>query len=100
MISRGKDYFAGRRAAVDRVLAAFGDRTAKGLELVSTIAYLRRHVPKEEFDDNRKLASRIKALKPKYSELEIEKAIAEVRTFLAEGSTASGGGRSAATPSA
>ena len=82
MIRRGREYFEQNKAAIDKVLAAFGNRTAKGLELVSTIAYLRRHVPQEDFEDNEKLVKHVMALKPKYSEVEVKNAIVEVKNFL------------------
>ena len=56
---------------------------AKELELNSTIVYLRRHMSEQEFDDNEALQGRVKALKPKYSRGHIERAIREVRDFLA-----------------
>ena len=84
MIERGQEFFDKYQATVDKVLAAFGNRSAKGLELVSTIAYLRRHAPQEEFDDDEKLGKNIMDLKPKYSETEIVKAIAEVKRFLSK----------------
>ena len=61
MIEKGQKFFEQNQAAIERVLAAFGNRLAKGLELVSTIAYLRRHAPQEEFEDNRKLAKHVRA---------------------------------------
>ena len=82
MIERGQKFLEKNQIAIDKVLTAFGSRSAKGLELVSTIAYLRRHAPKEEFEDNGKLVRHVKALKPKYSEMEVESAIDEVRGFL------------------
>ena len=82
MIKKGQEFFEQNQVAIDKVLAAFGSRSAKDLELVSTIAYLRRHASQEEFEDNGKLAKHVKALKPKYSEMEVEKAIVEVKGFL------------------
>ena len=84
MIERGREFFEQNQAVIDKVLATFGNRSAKGLELVSTIAYLRRHAPQEEFEDNGKLAKHIMALKPKYSEMEVENAISEVKDFLSK----------------
>jgi uncharacterized protein YwgA len=83
-IAKGQGFIDRNRAAIDRVLRAFGDRKAKDLELVSTIAYLRRHAPPGEFDSDARLAAHVKALKPKYSENEIATAIGEVKCFLAE----------------
>lgn len=82
MIEKGRAFVDGNRTTIDRVLAAFGGRSAKSLELVSTVAYLRRHKPQDEFEDNEKLAKHVKDLKPKYSEEEVRKAIAEVKEFL------------------
>ncbi len=82
MIEKGRAFLEENRAAIEGVLDAFGNRLAKGLELVSTIAYLRRYAPREEFEDDGKLARHVRALKPKYSEAEIEKAISEVKDFL------------------
>ena len=84
MIEKGQEFFEKNDAAIDKVLTAFGNRLAKGLELVSTIAYLRRHAPQEEFEDEAKLANHVRALKPKYSELEVKKAIVEVKDFLSK----------------
>lgn len=84
MIEKGQRFLEQNRAAIDRVVETFGGRLAKDLELVSTIAYLRRHAPTEEFNDDAKLAERVKALKPKYTDREIAIAIEEVRGFLAE----------------
>lgn len=84
MIGKGREFLKQNRVAIDEVLAVFGSRTAKGLELVSTITYLRRHAPQDEFEDDRKLAKHVMALKPKYSEMEVEKAISEVKDFLSE----------------
>lgn len=88
MIAKGQGFIDKNRAAIDRVLRTFGDRLAKDLELVSTIAYLRRHAPSGEFDSDAKLCAHVKALKPKYSENEIAMAIGEVKSFLAERRTA------------
>lgn len=82
LINRGREFVEKNRAAIESVLQTFGDRMAKDLELVSTIAYLRRHAPQEEFEDNGKLAKHVRDLKPKYSEPEVERAIAEVKEFL------------------
>ncbi len=84
MIGNGQAYVEGNRTAINKVLTTFGDRLAKDLELFSTIAYLRRHASKVEFDDNKKLAKHVKDLKPKYSDKEIERAIAEVKDFLSK----------------
>ena len=84
MIERGRKFFEKYQVDIDKILAAFGNRTAKGLELVSTIAYLRRHASKDKFEDNEALAKHVRALKPKYSEAEIERAIAEVKDFLSK----------------
>ncbi len=84
MIERGREFIAKNRATIERVLETFGDRSAKGLELVSTIAYLRRHAPQEEFEDSSKLAEHVRSLKPKYSETEVKKAISQVKNFLSK----------------
>lgn len=83
MIEKGRPFIETHRNAIDSVLRAFGSRKAKELELVSTIAYLRRHAPGGEFDDDAKLVARVKALKPKYNDREIAKAVEEVKGFLA-----------------
>lgn len=84
IIEKGQAFVGANRTAIDKVLTTFGDRLAKDLELFSTIAYLRRHASKVEFDDNKKLAKHVKDLKPKYSDKEIERAIAEVKDFLSK----------------
>ena len=83
MIERGQEFIEENRAAIDNVLEVFGDRLAKDLELVSTIAYLHRHTPQEEFADDEKLSKHVRDLKPKYTEREVDQAIREVREFLA-----------------
>ncbi len=82
LIRGGQAFLDQYRAGIDKVLSAFGGRKAKDLELISTIAYLWRHAPKEEFADDRKLMVHVRALKPKFSEGEISRAIQEVRSFL------------------
>ena len=82
MIEKGQTFLDGNRAAIDRVLAAFDGLPAKSLELASTFAYLRRHAPWEEFEHDGKLMEHVKDLKPRCSETEIEKALAEMRDFL------------------
>jgi uncharacterized protein YwgA len=83
VIDKGNSFVQANRAGIDKVLKLFGGRLAKELELVSTITYLRRHTPRSEFEDDVILTARVKALKPKYNAAQIEKAIAEVKTFLA-----------------
>ena len=82
IVEMGKDFIEAIRPAIEKVLDTFGRRSAKGLELVSTIAYLHRHLPEEEFLDNERLAERVKNLKPKHSTAEVGMAIEEVRDFL------------------
>jgi len=82
LIQKGRTFIERNRAAIERVLETFGGRLAKDLELVSTIAYLRRHASAGKFENNKKLAAHVKALKPKYTDKEIAKAIEEVRGFL------------------
>jgi uncharacterized protein len=81
-VEKGRRFLDQNRDAIDHVVGQFGGRLAKDLELVSTIAYLRRHAPKSEFDDEAKLTDRVKALKPKYPPAEIAVAIEEVKKFL------------------
>jgi uncharacterized protein YwgA len=83
MIAHGRAFLERNRRAIDRVIRTFGGRTAKGLELVSTIVFLRAHDRPETFADDAKLVARVKGLKPTYSEPEIRAAIGEVRDFLA-----------------
>lgn len=83
VIERGIGFIQGHREAIEGVLQAFGGRLAKDLELVSTIAYLRRHAPTETFEDDQNLVRRVKALKPKYSDNQVLTAINEVKGFLA-----------------
>lgn len=84
MIAKGQGFIDRNRTAINQVLHTFGARLAKDLELVSTIAYLRRHAAPGEFESDGRLAAHVKALKPKYSENEIATAIREVKSFLAE----------------
>ena len=73
MIEKGQAFIEGNMAAIERVLEVFGGRLAKDLELVSTIAYLRRHAPHEEFENGEALAKRVIALKPKYSNSQVRR---------------------------
>ena len=84
MVNMGEEFITKHQSAIERVLDAFGNRTAKGLELVSTIAYLYRHSPAENFKDDEKLAMHVMHLKPKYGAVEVGKAIDEVKSFLSE----------------
>ena len=84
MVEIGDEFINSNRSIINGVLDAFGNRTAKGLELVSTIAYLYRHSPEEDFKDNEKLAVHVMHLKPKYGAVEVGKAIDEVKSFLSE----------------
>lgn len=83
MIQNGQKFIETNREGIGRILDTFGGRLAKELELNSTIVYLRRHMSEQEFDDNEALQGRVKALKPKCSRGYIERAIREVRDFLA-----------------
>ena len=82
MIEAGQPFIDRNEAALENVLSVFGRRSAKELELVSTVAYLRRYLPGGEFDDQDGIVARVKALKPRYSDGEIRGAVAEVRGFL------------------
>ncbi len=88
IIERGRVFLEANKVAIDRVLNTFKGRYAKELELISTIAYLRRHAPKDEFENDEKLKARVQALKPKYGAQEIEKSIAEARGLLSTGNGA------------
>ena len=80
----GKEFVEANRSSIEKVIDTFGRRSAKGLELISTIAHLHRHLPEKEFQDDERLAERVAKLKPKYSESEIGNAIGEVRDFLSK----------------
>ena len=82
MIEKGKEYISKNQTDIDRVLGAFGDRMAKDLELISTIAYLRQHAQPENFQDEEKLVKHVRDLKPKYSNMQVRQAITEVKEFL------------------
>lgn len=88
LIEKGRRFIERNQAEIDRVLVAFGGRLAKGLEFVSTIVYLRRHASTGKFENDEKLAAHVKALKPKYHDIEIATAIGEVKGFLAKGGAA------------
>lgn len=83
LLEKGAGFIERNHSSMRRVLDSFGGRMAKDLELVSTIAYLRKHA-RHEYDDDGRLLARVKALKPKYSDEEIIRAVREVRTFLAQ----------------
>lgn len=80
VLDRGQSFVERNASSVDRVIAQFGGRLAKDLELVSTVVYLRRHAP-ELFDDESKVLERVHALKPRYSNSEIRDAIKEIKSF-------------------
>ena len=82
VIDKGRKYIEKNTREIDRILDVFGGRLARELELTSTIAYLRRHVSEEEFLKDDRLLKRVKDLKPKYSDGQIRRAIAEVREFV------------------
>lgn len=84
LIERGKGFLSTNARAIDCVLNTFKGRYAKDLELISTIAYLRRTSSKDEFGSNEKLRARVQALKPKYNAQEIDAAIKEARKLLSE----------------
>lgn len=84
MMDMGKEFVEANRSSIEKVIDTFGRRSAKGLELISTIAHLHRHLPEKEFQDDERLAERVAKLKPKYSESEIGNAIGEVRDFLSK----------------
>lgn len=81
VLDGGKVFLDRHAAELDRVIEKFGGRLAKDLELVSTIVYLRRHVP-ESFDNEAALVTHVRALKPKYTDDQMRKAFREVRAFV------------------
>lgn len=83
LVKKGETFIEGNKKPIEKVMESFGGRLAKELELVSTVAYLRRHMPKREFENNQALSEQVKELKPKYSYEEVSKAIDEVKRFLA-----------------
>ena len=82
MVEEGNEFISTHQSAIERVLDAFDDRSAQDLGLVSMIAYLRSHSPKEEFEDNEKIAKRVMLLRPKCEEAVVDKTIGEVKNFL------------------
>lgn len=82
IVQKGEEFISTHRPAIKRVLDTFGDRSTKGLGLVSMIAHLRRHSLEEEFEDNERLAKHVMLLKPKYEEATVDQAIGEVRDFV------------------
>ncbi len=84
VVEKGESFIKPNKTKIDKVLDKFGGRLAKDLELVSTIAYVRRYAP-DEFANDQTLARLVKELKPKYEDDEIKSAMAEVKKFLREG---------------
>jgi uncharacterized protein YwgA len=63
-----------------RVLTAFGDKSAKSLELYSTLVFVEQAEPLLKGNSDG-LVNRIKSLKPKYSDSEIRNAIEFIEKF-------------------
>jgi hypothetical protein len=79
IVDRGKDFLAKYRVNVDKILATFGERLAKDLELTSTIAFLTKNYPGDEPLSDEQLAAKTKDLKPQYEDTRIREAIKELR---------------------
>jgi uncharacterized protein YwgA len=79
LIARGKQFLEQRKDRVEKVTEKFGTKTAAELELLTTIVYVAKRDAKYAKGDESRLLSVTKALKPKFSEAEIEKAAALLR---------------------
>ena len=82
VVKIGENFVNANQPTIERVLETFGDRSVRSLMLLTTIAYLRRHSPEDEFEDDKMLAKRVRDLKPKFEEAEVGAAIHEVKDFL------------------
>lgn len=74
------DYLGSYEAKLAKVLAAFGNKPAKSLELYSTIVFVEFAEP-ILLNDDAAMIKRINSLKPKYSDSEIASAIHFIRDF-------------------
>ena len=72
---KAASFLQGNRDAIDEVIDKFGRRQAKDLELISTIVF----VTKSGIRQERELVAKVEELKPKFSEVEIHAALAELK---------------------
>jgi uncharacterized protein len=73
-IKRGQEFLDSRSAALRKVTEKFGEKTAKELELLSTIVYVAKRDPESAKGNEDRLVTVTKALKPKFSERDIRQA--------------------------
>ncbi len=66
---------------VDRLLAEFGDMNARDLEARATAAYFLRGLSESMDISDSELAQKVRQLKPKFSAVEVSRAITHVRSF-------------------
>jgi uncharacterized protein len=78
IIKEGEAFLNQYKAGISNVLDRFGNKTAKELELLSTIVYLKREDSKIS---DASLVSKVRALKPKYSENEINAAFSGLKGY-------------------
>jgi uncharacterized protein YwgA len=74
------DHFATYHMKLSALLEKFGKKSAKSLELYSTVVFIENSEPEVRGDPGM-MVKRVNALKPKYSDTEIRAAIDYVREF-------------------
>lgn len=75
LVEKGENFLQQKAAIISKIVDAFGSKSARELELASTIVYVSKRDPDYEKGDHGRLVSVTKALKPKYAQGEIEAAI-------------------------
>lgn len=76
-IKRGQNFLENYATEINKVIERFGNMSAKGLELRSTIIY----ISKEDALDKDSLVSRVKEIKPFFSHEEIDQAYKELEAW-------------------
>lgn len=80
-IESGKRFLENNRNEIDKVTKLSRGKTAKDLELISTIVFLQTRDKSSDFSSQEAMVARVQSLKPKYRPYEIEKAIEKVKSF-------------------
>lgn len=79
LILKGAEFLGKYQKAIDTVIDRFGQRKARDLELLATTVYLYRQFATDSQSDKRSnLLSQVKAVKPKFSDAEVDTALDEL----------------------
>ena len=80
-LGRAKPFLSQHRQAIDALVAAFGSKTAKDLELLTTIIYLNKEIMWDEVKMTRAEAiGKIRELKPKFTDTDVRRGMTELET--------------------